>query len=92
MDTQIEGELCILVDGACEPFNPRGVPAFGFIIYRGCERLAKGSGLAAEPWTEKASNNVAEYTAFIGALEKAEALGLTFIPIRVRSDSSLYGR
>jgi len=82
-------KLIIFIDGACEPKNPGGVPTYVFLVYRDGEKLDEGSGLAAEPWTEQATNNVAEYTALIKALEKALALGLEGSELEVRSDSRL---
>jgi ribonuclease HI len=79
----------IFVDGACEPKNPRGVATYGFVIYREEKQLAVGSGLAAEPWTEQASNNVAEYVALIMALEKVLSLRLEASEVEVRADSKL---
>ncbi len=81
--------LVVFIDGACEPKNPGGVATYGFAIYRDGEKLDEGSGLAADPWTEQASNNVAEYTALIRALEKVLAIGLGGSEVEVRSDSAL---
>lgn len=78
----------IFTDGACEPKNPGGVPTYGFVIYRE-EKLAEESGLAAKPWTEEASNNVAEYVALTKALEKVRSLQLEDSEIEVRADSKL---
>jgi ribonuclease HI len=55
-------------DGACEPVNPRGIAAYGFMLLRGEEAVHKESGLAAEPGTDDATNNVAEYTALVRGL------------------------
>jgi ribonuclease HI len=79
----------ILTDGACEPRNPGGVPTYGFVIYRGKEKLAEESGLAEDPWTQRASNNVAEYVALMKALEKIRLLQLEDSEIEVRADSRL---
>jgi ribonuclease HI len=81
-------KIVIFADGACEPKNPGGVPTYGFVIYRE-EKLAEESGLAAKPWSEEASNNVAEYVAFIKALEKLRLLHLEDSEIEVRADSRL---
>jgi len=82
--------LIVYVDGLCEPRNPGGVGAYGFIVYenslsgetkvvhRACEVIGSGPSM---------SNNVAEYT----ALEKA----LLFLTdrsherIEVKGDSKL---
>jgi ribonuclease HI len=81
-------KIVIYADGACEPRNPGGVPTYGFVIYRE-EKLAEESGLAAKPWTQEASNNVAEYVALIKALEKIRSLNLQDSEIEVRADSRL---
>jgi ribonuclease HI len=81
-------KIVIYADGACEPKNPGGVPTYGFVIYRE-EKLAEESGLAAKPWTQEASNNVAEYVALIKALEKIRSLHLEDSEIEVRADSRL---
>ena len=82
-------KLAIFIDGACEPRNPGGVPTYGFVIYSDGRRIAEGSGLAADPWSVQASNNVAEYTALIRALERLQTLGLEGSEVEVRSDSRL---
>jgi ribonuclease HI len=54
-------------DGACQPPRGGGVATYGFVIEgEGLEH--EESGLAVRPWSESASNNVAEYVAAINAL------------------------
>jgi ribonuclease HI len=84
----VREKIVIYADGACEPRNPGGVPTYGFVIYRE-EKLAEESGLAAKPWSEEDSNNVAEYVALIKALEKLRLLHLEDSEIEVRADSRL---
>jgi ribonuclease HI len=55
-------------DGACEPPNGGGVATFGFHI-EGAGLLHEDCGLAVRPYSEHATNNVAEYVAAIRALE-----------------------
>jgi ribonuclease HI len=55
-------------DGLCDP-NPGGVATFGFVIKRDGKKIAEGHGLAGTPKTPQATNNVAEYTGAIKALE-----------------------
>jgi len=74
------------VDGLCEPVNPRGVACYGYAIYRDGVKLAEGCGVIDHP---SPSNNVAEYTACIKALEKLVELGLNCEEVVVRSDSQL---
>ena len=74
-------------DGLCEP-NPGGVATYGFVIKRDGKKVHEGHGLAGTPKTPQATNNVAEYTGLIKALEwllsqKAKE------PVVVRGDSDL---
>jgi ribonuclease HI len=55
-------------DGACEAAPGGGLATYGFVV-EGEELDHQESGLAVPPWTERATNNVAEYTAAIRALE-----------------------
>ncbi|RLE88709.1 MAG: ribonuclease H [Thermoprotei archaeon] len=79
--------IVVYFDGACEPINPGGVATYGFVIYRGDRRLHKGSGVAAVG--EGATNNVAEYTALIRALEWLVEHGYVEGKLVVRGDSQL---
>ena len=79
----------IYFDGACEPNNPKGIATYGFVIYRDGEKLNEGKGLACEPFSYQASNNVAEYTAMIKALEFIIEIGLTKEEITIHGDSQL---
>lgn len=74
-------------DGLCEP-NPGGVATYGFVIKRDGKKVHEGHGLAGTPRTAQATNNVAEYTGLIRALEwlkTQKKLG----PVVVRGDSDL---
>lgn len=61
--------LYLYFDGLCLPKNPRGVACYGFVIYDNGLKLAQGYGLAAEPWSDGATNNVAEYMGLMKGLE-----------------------
>jgi ribonuclease HI len=74
-------------DGLCEP-NPGGVATFGFVIKRAGKKIHEGHGLAGTPKTPQATNNVAEYTGLLKALEWLLAQK-TAGPIVVRGDSDL---
>jgi ribonuclease HI len=76
-------------DGLCEPKNPGGVATFGFVVYRDGKRVHEGSGLAAAPFSSEATNNVAEYTGLLRALEWLVAQGLQKEKTLVRGDSEL---
>ena len=59
----------VYFDGACEPINPEGIATFGYVIYNDENKLNEGKEIACEPLSSQASNNVAEYTGLITALE-----------------------
>jgi ribonuclease HI len=55
-------------DGACQPPRGGGVATFGYTI-EGVGLNHEDCGLATRPFSERATNNVAEYVAAIRALE-----------------------
>ena len=63
----------VYFDGLCQPYNPGGIACYAFIIKQLLpqqQTIYTEYGLAAaEPFTDNASNNVAEYTAVIKGLE-----------------------
>lgn len=74
-------------DGLCEP-NPGGVATYGFVVKKDGKKVHEGHGLAGTPKTPQATNNVAEYTGLIKALEWL-AGQKTPGPIVIRGDSDL---
>jgi ribonuclease HI len=62
------GPVEVYFDGACAPPRGGGVATFGFHL-RGAGYLHEDHGLAVRPFSEHATNNVAEYVAAIRALE-----------------------
>lgn len=84
-------------DGLCQPYNPGGIACYAFVIKnynyndKDCEgqTIHNNYGLAAEPFTEDASNNVAEYTGIIKALEWLSQTNNYDSKIIVRGDSKL---
>ncbi len=76
-------------DGLCEPKNPGGVATFGFLVLRNGKRIHEDSGLAATPYSDGATNNVAEYTGVLRTLEWLHGQGLVKEKIVVRGDSEL---
>src|SRR5688572_11176904 len=81
--------LVINFDGLCLPKNPGGVATYGFVAKRGTHTVHEEGGLAAPPYTPEATNNVAEYTGVLKALEWAQREGLSDEKIVVRGDSEL---
>ena len=74
-------------DGVCEPVNPGGHCAYGTHIERDGEVLLSESGYIGH--NPNTSNNVAEYSGFIRALEFLKERGLHREPIHARGDSNL---
>ncbi|MGC8628342.1 MAG: ribonuclease HI [Acidimicrobiales bacterium] len=74
-------------DGLCEPVNPGGIATYGFVARRGPELLAEEGGVVARG--PAATNNLAEYTAVIKALEWAQDNVPSGEPVVVRTDSQL---
>jgi ribonuclease HI len=67
--TQMETpEVHVHFDGACQPPNGPGIAAYGFTV-EGPGLDVEESGLATPPYSERSTNNVAEYAGAIAALE-----------------------
>ena len=79
--------VVINCDGLCEPVNPGGIATYGFVARRGPELLAEDGGVVARG--PAATNNLAEYTAVIKALEWARDNVPSGEPVVVRTDSQL---
>jgi ribonuclease HI len=77
-------------DGACQPPKGPGVATFGFVI-EGGEADVEESGLAAPPYSEHSTNNVAEYVAATRALEWLRSQGYQG-PVVMSGDSQLVVR
>lgn len=85
-----EEAIVVYFDGLCEPKNPGGVATYGFLIIKSGKKIHHGHGLAdAKPWTNEASNNVAEYSALIHALEWLLSENYNQSPVIIRGDSKL---
>jgi ribonuclease HI len=60
----------VYFDGLCQPCNPGGLTCYSFIIETNtAQRIHSEYGLTAHPFTDNSTNNVAEYTGIIKALE-----------------------
>jgi ribonuclease HI len=59
----------VYFDGLCQPVNPGGIACYAFVVKRDSETIHTDYGLASEPFSQDATNNVAEYTGLIKALE-----------------------
>ncbi len=82
--------LFVYFDGLCEPKNPGGVATYGLVIQKDKKTIFEDCGLAeAEPWSDDASNNVAEYSAILRALEWLDENKQHDSHIVIRGDSKL---
>lgn len=82
--------LFVYFDGLCEPKNPGGVATYGLVIQKDNKIIFEDCGLAeAEPWSDDASNNVAEYSAILRALEWLDENKQHDSHIVIRGDSKL---
>ena len=79
-------QLTAHFDGSCDP-NPGGICTYGFVVWRDGRKIHEGRGVAA-PRGPGATNNVAEYTGCIRALEWIR-YEKTVEPIVIRGDSEL---
>jgi ribonuclease HI len=80
----------VYFDGLCQPVNPCGIACYAFVIRRDDRTIHSDYGIAAEPFSKDATNNVAEYTALAKALEWLIANGLNNSGrVEVKGDSQL---
>jgi len=93
MDIFVDNQRLILIevyfDGLCQPKNPSGIACYAFVIKSDGKTLHSEYGLAVEPFSEDATNNVAEYTALAKALQWLVASSLASARVVVNSDSQL---
>lgn len=77
------------IDGACIPKNPGGVPVWGFLLLKDNAPINTKGGLAGAEFSAEATNNVAEYEAFINALKEINQLGWNQDNVVVYTDSQI---
>ena len=75
--------VIIYFDGACLPVNPGGIATYGVVATENGKVIDEDYGIV----TEKGTNNIAEWTGFIKALETAKKLGLD--KVEIQGDSRL---
>ncbi len=82
--------LYLNFDGLCEPKNPGGVATYGFVVRDEKGRIVcKGKGVVGAGFLgDDVTNNVAEYTALIKALECLKEKGIKD-KVVIRGDSQL---
>ncbi len=85
----VKEKLLIFCDGACEPHNPGGAAAWGFVAVdtETGEVLHQDSGVVAVGYG--ATNNLAEFAAVGAALRWVLDAGLEKISIQIKTDSQL---
>jgi len=83
-------DVVINFDGSCEPRNPGGTMGVGVVmLHRGTEWTASHA-IPPSQWPYgQTTNNVAEYLAFIAALDRLMQLGMTGANVEFRGDSML---
>jgi ribonuclease HI len=79
----------VYFDGLCQPINPGGIACYAFVIKNGGKTIYSEYGVAGEPFSKDSTNNVAEYTALVKALEWLVANKLDSGSVEVNSDSQL---
>lgn len=81
----------VYFDGCCEPVNPGGTAAYGVVIFDGEKRIYEASKVFVPVKGKEleTSNNVAEYSAFLDALDWLAKNILNRKPIEVYGDSKL---
>lgn len=80
----------VYFDGLCQPINPGGIACYAFLVReKEGGLLHSGSGVAGKPMSPQSTNNVAEYTALIRALEWLDENGYASRRIEVKGDSRL---
>jgi ribonuclease HI len=79
----------VYFDGLCQPINPGGISCYAFVVKSGGKILHSDYGVAGEPFSDDSTNNVAEYTALIKALQWLLENNLGSAKIEIKSDSQL---
>ena len=79
--------VVIFCDGLCEPRNPGGTATYGWVAYKDGQKIAEECAVVCSGPT--ATNNVAEYSAVIAALEWLANNNHHQETIKVKSDSQL---
>jgi ribonuclease HI len=79
----------VYFDGLCQPVNPCGIACYAFVVKSDGKTIHSDYGLAAEPFSKDATNNVAEYMALVKALKWLLANNLNTGKVEIKSDSQL---
>ena len=79
----------VYFDGLCQPINPGGISCYAFIVKSDGKIIYTDYGVAGEPFSEDSTNNFAEYTALVKALQWLHTNNFSSIRIEIKSDSQL---
>jgi ribonuclease HI len=79
----------VYFDGLCQPINPGGISCYAFLVKSGGRTIYSDYGIAVEPFSQDSTNNVAEYTALVKALQWLLEKNLGSTKVEVKSDSQL---
>jgi ribonuclease HI len=79
----------VYFDGLCQPVNPGGISCYAFIVKSDERIIHSDYGVAAKPFSEESTNNVAEYTALAKALQWLLANNFNSSKVEIKSDSQL---
>ncbi len=79
----------VYFDGLCQPINPGGISCYAFIVKSDERIIHSDYGVAAKPFSEESTNNVAEYTALAKALQWLLANNFSSKKVEIKSDSQL---
>ena len=79
----------VYFDGLCQPINPGGISCYAFVVKMDGRTIYSDYGVAGEPFSEDSTNNVAEYTALVKALQWLLENNLSSTKVEIKSDSKL---
>jgi ribonuclease HI len=79
----------VYFDGLCQPINPGGIACYAFIVKSDGRIIHSDYGVAAKPFSEESTNNVAEYTALAKALQWLLENNFNSKKVEIKSDSQL---
>jgi ribonuclease HI len=79
----------VYFDGLCQPINPGGIACYAFIVKSEGNIIHADYGVAGEPFSADATNNFAEYSALVKALQWLHANNFSSSRVEIKSDSQL---
>ena len=82
-------EAVVHFDGLNEPVNPGGVACWGFVVEFGGKRIESNGVIGAGVNGDYTTNNIAEYTGLIKALEFLKGMIGRNVKVKLYGDSQL---